>query len=168
MGSMPYFMLLPGFAREVLDAGPSGLGLLMSIQGIGSLVGSLVIASLPNKRRGLILLGSAFGLGCSLVLFAWSESFMLTAIIMSAVGLGQAGRMSLSQVLVQTYTADEYRGRVLSIYMMEMSLVQFGTFLVALIANVVGPQLAIGGTAVGLVSLSVYLFLFVPKFRYLD
>ena len=72
--SMTYFWLLPGFAKEVLGAGPMRLGLLTSLSGVGSLVGSLVIASLPARRRGLVLLISATLLGVSLLAFSFSTS----------------------------------------------------------------------------------------------
>jgi MFS family permease len=168
MAAMPYFQLLPGFVRQVLDGGPSQLGLLMSIQGIGSLVGSLVIASLPNKHRGMLLIASGLVLGVGLLFFSWSTWYWVTAGILLVVGVGQAGRMSISQVLVQTYTDDEFRGRVLSVYHMEMGIVQFGTFIVALIASQVGPQIAIGGTAVALMSAALLTLLFVPSFRRLQ
>ena len=155
--SMPYFMLLPGFVEEVLGAGKGQLGFLISIQGVGSLSGSLFIASMPNRGRGKLMLYSSLLLGVSLVFFAASELFWLTAAILVVVGLGQSGRMSLSNVLVQSYSADEYRGRVMSIYMMEFGLTMIGTFLVGLLAAVIGPQWAIGGTAAWLVVLVVYL-----------
>ncbi len=166
--SMTYFMLLPGFAKDVLDTGPARLGLLTSISGVGSLIGSLVIASLPNRRRGLVLLLSSLLLGVALVAFSISTSYWLSVGILTIVGLGQAGRMSLSNVLVQAYVEDEFRGRVMSIYMMEFSLMSLGIFLIGLLANTVGPQLAVGGSAVGLVIMSLVLLLFVPAYRRLD
>ena len=155
--SMPYFMLLPGFVDEVLGAGKSELAFLISIQGVGSLGGSLWIASMPNRGRGKLLLYSSLLLGVSLIVFSASEYFWLTAPILVVVGLGQSGRMSLSNVLVQAYSEDEYRGRVMSIYMMEFGLTLIGTFLVSLLAAVIGPQWAIGITAAWLVVLIVYL-----------
>ncbi len=155
--SMPYFMLLPGFVEEVLDAGKGELGFLISIQGVGSLTGSLWIASMANRGRGKLMLYSSLLLGVSLIFFAASEVFWLTAGILIVVGLGQSGRMSLSNVLVQSYSEDDYRGRVMSIYMMEFGLTMIGTFAVGLLAALIGPQWAIGGTAAWLVVLIVYL-----------
>jgi MFS family permease len=168
MCAMPYFQLLPGFVRQVLDGGPTQLGLLMSIQGVGSLVGSLVIASLPNRNRGRLLIGSAIVLGAGLLMFSLSTWYWVTAGILLIVGVGQAGRMSISQVLVQTYTDDAYRGRVLSVYTMEMGIVQMGTFLVALLAAAMGPQFAIGLTSVALLLLGVYTLFFLPRLRDLE
>jgi MFS family permease len=166
--SMPYFFLLPGFVDDVLGQGATGLGILMSVQGLGSLAGSLVIASLPSRHRGRILLASGAVLGVSLLAFLWSEVYWISALLFIGVGLGQAGRMSLSNVLVQSYTEDAYRGRVMSIYMMEFSMVMFATFFVGLFANVVGPQVALSTTTLVLLGLIAYLFLFVRSFRDLE
>jgi MFS family permease len=163
--SMPYQMMLPGFAKEVLDAGPDRLGLLMSLTGVGSLAGSLVIASMSARNRGLVLLLSSLLLGISLLAFSASTIFWLTAGLMIIIGVGQAGRMSLSNVLLQAYTEPSYRGRVMSVYMLEFSLVSFGTFLVGVLANLVGVQVAIGLTGLALVALVLYLLAFVPRMR---
>ena len=167
--SMTYFMLLPGFAKEVLDAaGPARLGYLTSISGAGSVIGSLVVASLPNRRRGLVLLLSSLLLGFALVAFSISTSYWLSVATLSVVGLGQAGRMSLSNVLVQAYVADDFRGRVMSIYMMEFSTMSLGIFFIGLLANVIGPQLAVGGSALALVIVASVLLIFVPAYRNLE
>lgn len=166
--SMTYFMLLPGFAKDVLGAGPGRLGLLTSLSGVGSLTGSLIIASLPSRRRGLVLLLSALLLGVSLTAFSISTSYWLSAAILVVVGLGQAGRMSLSNVLVQSYVEDEYRGRVMSVYMMEFSLMSVGIFLIGMAANVVGPQIAVGVSAIALVLMTAGLLAFSPRYRKLQ
>jgi MFS family permease len=166
--SMPYQMMLPGFVKEVLDGGPDRLGLLMSITGLGSLAGSLFIASLPSRGRGKLLLLGSMLLGIALVAFSASTWFWLTLIIMVFIGVGQSARMSLSNVLVQAYVDDAYRGRVMSIYMMEHSLVQFGTFIVGIIASLIGVQAALGGVALALFTSSLLVYMFVPRMRNLD
>lgn len=155
--SMPYFMLLAGFVDEVLGASKAQLGLLISIQGIGSLGGSLFIASMAARGRGRMMLNSTLLLGVGLIFFAISTNYWLTAGILIVVGLGQSGRMSLGNVLIQSYSADEYRGRVMSIYMMEFGVTMIGTFFVGMLAAWIGVQWAIGGTAVWLVILVVYM-----------
>ncbi len=157
--SMPYFMLLPGFVENVLGASKGELGFLISVQGVGSLTGSLLIASMPARGRGRMMLYSSLLLGVALICFAASTHFWLTSAVLIVVGLGQAGRMSLSNVLVQSYSAAEYRGRVMSVYMMEFGLTMIGTFVVGLLAAWIGPQWAIGGTAAWLVVMVGYLLL---------
>jgi MFS family permease len=168
VGAMPYQQLLPGFTREVLGTDAGGLGFLMSIQGVGALIGALVIASMPSKNRGMLLLISSGILGVTLLLFSWSTWFWVSAGILVALGVGQSGRMSLSQVLVQSYTESEYRGRVMSVFMMEMSLMQLAVFVVGVVANIVGPQWAFGGTAVLTIGVVLYGFLFLPTLRRLQ
>ena len=166
--SQPYQMMLPGFAKDILGASPGELGVLMSLTGLGALFGSLIVASMPARRRGLVLLGSALVMGLTTLAFSLSESLWLTAGIVFAIGIGQSGRMSLSNVLIQSYTDTEYRGRVMSVYMMEFSLVAFGTFFVGILSNAIGVQAALAATATGLIIFSALAVLLFPRMRRLD
>ena len=165
--SLTYFMLLPGFVKDVLDAGPDKLGMLISISGMGSLVGSLLVASLPNKRRARILLYGALMMGIALLGFAASTHYWLSVFLLTFVGFGQAARMSLSNVLIQAYVADEFRGRVMSIYMLEMSILSIALYPISVAADLFGPQWAVGISAAFLIVLVVALFN-VPAYRRLD
>ena len=166
--SMPWMFLLPGWVEDVLGLGGFHLGLLLSVMGVGSLLGSLVIASLPPRRRGLLYLLSAVLLASGVLAFAIFEAFLLAALLTAVIGVAHAGRMSLSTVLIQTYVAAEYRGRVLAIYMMEFGLVALGVFMVGAIAEVIGLQLAIGGAAAVLLVVALALFPAFPTLRRLD
>jgi MFS family permease len=166
--SQPYQMMLPGFAKDVLDASPSQLGFLMSLTGFGALTGSLVVASMTAKKRGVVLLSSALIMGVTIVAFSISTNIYITGVIVFAIGIGQSLRMSLSNVLIQTYTDPEYRGRVMSVYMMEFSLVAFGTFLIGILSNAVGVQVAMACTGIGLIILAVASVTCVPRMRRLD
>jgi MFS family permease len=168
MFSMPYMQMLPGFVQDVLDGGSGMQGFLMSATAIGSIAAGLVVASLPSRNRGTILLGGSLLLGVALTVFSFSNIFWLTAAVMIFIGVGQSVRMALSNVLVQSYTEPAYRGRVMSIYMMEMNLVQIGTFGVGLLAQAIGIQFALGLTSLTLVALSLGALLFIPKMRHLD
>ena len=166
--SVPYMMMLPGFVADILHGGPDQLGLLMTITGFGALAGSLVIASMPSRNRGKILLISSLVLGIALLAFSISRSMWLTAGIMIVIGLGQTGRMSLSNVLLQVYVEDAYRGRVMSVYMMEFGVVSFGVFFVGILSSLIGVDWAIGATAVALTAVSLGALLFYPRLRNLQ
>lgn len=166
--SMPYMIMLPGFVLDVLGGGPAMVGTLQSVAGIGSLAGTLVIASLPSRGRGKLWILGGLVMGVSLLAFSLSTTVWITGGIMIAIGIGQSLRMSLGNVLVQSYVDDEFRGRVMSINMLEMSMVSFGAAGAGLLAATIGPQLTLGGLAVALVLFSVGLFLFVPRVRNLD
>lgn len=163
--SMPYMQMLAGFVKEVLHGGPEQIGLLVSATGVGALAGSLGVASMPNRGRGKVFLISSLVLGIALLGFVLSTSLWLTAFIMLGVGVGQAGRMSLGNILIMSYTKPEFQGRVMSVYMMEFSLVSFGTFAVGILAEIVGIQWAIGSTAASLVLVAGLGLLFMPRVR---
>ena len=165
--SLTYFMLLPGFAKDVLNAGPDDLGLLISLSGIGSLLGSLYVASFGNRKRARLLLIGGLLMGVSLLGFAWSTHFWLSIALLTVVGFGQASRMSLSNVLIQSYVDDDFRGRVMSIYMLEMAFLSIAIYPISLFADYFGPQLAVGLSAMGLVLLILILFQ-IPQYRDLD
>ena len=153
--SLPYQRLMPGFVDEVLSGGDADrtatlMGGLLSFTAIGALVGSLLIASLPSRSRGKLMIASLVIFAVGLLAFSISKSFWVSAGIVIVLGIGQAGRQSLVQILIQSYTSDEYRGRVSSILLLEDGIESFGVFLISLLAEAVGPQLALGMVAIAL------------------
>ena len=170
--SMPYQRLLPGFVADVLASTEEEtalrLGLLLTLTGIGALFGSLVVASIPSRRRGQLLLLGTVVMGASLLAFSVSTVFWASAAIAVALGVGQASRQALSTVLIQSHVSNEYRGRISSVMMMEMGLTSFGTFGFGILASVVGIQVALGAAAVALLIVAAAVFLFVPRYRDLD
>lgn len=166
--AMPYTMLLAGFVKDVLDKGAFEQGMLQSIQGVGAVGGSIFIASSASRGRGKMMIFWGALLGVSITAFAISTNYWITLPIMILIGAAQAGRMAIGQVLVQSYSAEEYRGRVQSVWFMQFSLVQVGTFFVSLLAEVLGPQLAIGGLAALLVVAMALIAIFVPSMRRLE
>jgi MFS family permease len=147
IAAMPYQQLLPGFVASVLHRGPFEQGMLQSVQGLGALGGAVFVASSGSTWRGRKLMGFGAMMGLAILVFSTSSIYWLSLPVMVFLGFAQATRMSLGQVLIQEYSADEYRGRVSSIFFMQFGLVQFGTFIVGMLAAAVGPQLAMGGMA---------------------
>ena len=127
-----YYALLPAWAREALDVGSEGLGVLMMIMGIGALAGTLILASVRNlKRRGVFLLSSCVGWGVALAVFSQSTSYATTVPLLLFIGLVSSIFMSLNMTLMQMNTKPEMRGRIMSIGMMTfgampLSAVPFG------------------------------------------
>ncbi len=166
--SMPYITLMPMITDGILKVDATGMGVLISVSGAGAMVGALVFASLPNKKRGLMLLVGSFILGIALAGFSFSSSWYLSLALIVFVGLGQTARMTLGNTLIQYYVDDEYRGRVVSIYVMEFGLTSFGSFGAAMLAGAVGVQWALGGFAMTLAVIAVLTQIFVPRLRRLD
>lgn len=163
--SLPYMTLMPIFADDVLQVGATGLGILMSISGIGAVIGSLVLASLPSKNRGLLLLTSGLVLGLSLMFFSFSGTWSLSLALIGFVGLAHAARITLSNIMLQNYSAVEYRGRVLSVYTMEIGLISLGTFAAGMLTEVIGVQWALGSFGLLLAFISIGALLFSPLLR---
>jgi MFS family permease len=116
---MTYMQLMPVFARDVLAVGPSGMGLLMSAVGAGSMVGAFISAALSDHpRKGLLLIASGLVLGGALCVFAVSQWLPLSLAALAIIGLAQALTMALDQTLLNLVTPNEYRGRMMSMYMM--------------------------------------------------
>lgn len=152
----PYIQMLPVMARDVLGTGPEGLGLLLAASGIGAMTGSLTIAFLGNiRRKGAWLLVAATIFGLLLCLFATARSLPVALILMAITGVAQSVYMALNNTLLQTIVPDQYRGRVMSVYMLTWGLMPIGTLPVGIIAQHYGAPLAItlGGAVCALFSL---------------
>jgi MFS family permease len=163
---MPIRMLLPGYAAEVFGDSGSTLGLLQMGMGVGALGGALVLATLRmDRHRGLLLAGSSVVMGVAMLGFSATGVFIVGWFGLLVIGIGSAGRQALSQVLVQEYVQDEYRGRVMALFMMQFSLMSVGTFFVSLYMERVGPEFAIGSLGVVLVAATFIYLLLVPRFR---
>jgi MFS family permease len=165
---MPYQMLMPVFAKDILKVGVSGQGILMSVAGIGALTASLILASLPSRRRGITLLLANFIMGMALVVFAFSVSWPLSLGMMLVVGMGLTGNNTAGAALLQSYTGPEYLGRVMSIMSMSFGLSGLGTFFAGILAESVSAQWAIGGLAALLVVIMLGVLLLIPRIRKLD
>ncbi len=166
--SMPYMTLLPVFAEDVLNVGASGMGIMVSVSGVGAMISSLVIASLPNKRRGIMLLISGLVLGLALTAFSFSKLWALSLIIIVFVGMGQAGRMALGNTLIQYYVDPVYRGRVMSIYVMNFGLTSFGGAVAGLLTDAFGPEIGLSSFSIALVVVAVLALIFLRRIRELD
>ena len=166
--AMPYIQLLPGFVKEVLGGGPVELGLLTAISGGGAVFGALVIASLPERRRGLLLVLSAVLLGVSLIVLSGSQVFWFAAIAIVFVGVGTAGRQAFSQILLHSYVENEFRGRVMALMMLQPGMMALGAFVIGVVAERAGIDIAMGALAVALVGIAALLMVVSPRLRKLQ
>ena len=98
-------------------------------------------------------------IGVAMLVFAFNELYWVALVCAVAIGMGQAGYLSLGSVLLQAYVAEDFRGRVLSVYMMQYGLMSLGTLIVSLIANAIGPQIAVGLAAVALLLITATQFI---------
>jgi len=143
---MPFSVLMPIFADQILHGGARGLGLLMGASGVGALAGALLLAT----RHGVRGLGrwvaiSATGFGASLIVFAISRSFWLSCLALVPIGFSMMIEMGSSNTLIQTMSPDALRGRVMSVYsMMFMGMAPIGALLAGAVAERWGAPFTVG------------------------
>ena len=146
--AMPFRYLLPIFVVDVYHAGPKAYGLMVSINGLGSLAGALFIASRGRSRRGLLLIMGTFLSGIGLMLVALVPFFLAGIAFMVLLGLADSARRTLNQALVMEEVEDQYRGRVMSVFMMNFGLMPLGVLPASIVAQFVGGREAVGALAV--------------------
>jgi len=162
----PYLALLPAWGREVMNIQSDGLGVLMMFVGIGSLVGTLILASIRHlKRRGLFLVINGFIWGCTLSLFAYCHSYATALPVLLLIGILSAVFMSLNMTLMQLYSSSEMRGRIVSMAMMTFGIMPLSAVPFGLLAERIGTpdSLALAGLMLCLF-MTAFFFLF-SKFR---
>jgi len=148
---MPYAVLAPVFARDILHGGPHTLGFIMSAVGAGALCGAVFLASRKSvlELERLIPLAAAL-FGCGLMAFSHCRVLPLSLFFIMIAGFGMIVHMASTNTLLQTLTDDDKRGRVMSLYSMAfMGTAPFGSLLAGSVAARFGAPLTllIGGAA---------------------
>ncbi|MCK4863624.1 MAG: MFS transporter [Dehalococcoidales bacterium] len=166
--AMPYQQLLPIYVDDILKVGATGMGVLMSVSGAGALVGSITLASLPNKKRGLMLMASGLVAGMALVVFSFSATWALSLSVIIFIGLSHTFRMTIGSTLLQARAEPEYRGRVMSIFSMQWGFMSVCTFVAGILAEYIPVQWILGSLAMLLIALSALAIVFIPSIRKLD
>jgi predicted MFS family arabinose efflux permease len=115
--AMPMRTYIPVFVKDIFHRGPETYGNLLALMGLGSIFGSLMIASAGNfKRKGFIALCALICLGAGISGFAFSKSVPLSGMILVLVGASMMAVFATVTSLVQLITTNEMRGRVMSVY----------------------------------------------------
>ncbi len=164
---MPYQVLMPIFAKEILHGGPHTFGYLMAAVGTGALVGALYLASRKTVRGlGRIIPLAAAIFGAGLILFSFSDIFLLSFIILIFTGFGMMVVMTSSNTMVQTLTDDDKRGRVMSFYTMAfMGMVPFGNLLAGTFSDLIGVNYTVMTGGICCILGAFYFYLNLPKLR---
>ncbi len=157
---MPYLMLMPVFARDILRVGARGLGTLLAAAGIGALAGALTLASLGNfKKKGRLVLVGTVTFTTAIFFFTISRSFVFSLLLLIAAGWGMVTQNASINTLLQTTVADFIRGRVMSLYTFTfMGMMPIGSLLAGIIANYLGAEwsLRIGTILVAIILYAIF------------
>jgi MFS family permease len=142
---MPYTVLMPVFASQVLHGGPHTLGFLMGAAGVGALVSAVMLA-LRKTVKGLLRMVpiSAALFGAGLVAFGFSHILWLSLALMLVVGFGMMQGMAASNTIIQTLAPADKRGRVMSYYTMAfVGMAPFGSLLAGGLARTMSASSAV-------------------------
>jgi sugar phosphate permease len=141
--------LLPIFARDVLEVGPAGLGVLRAAPAVGALCAAFVLAHRPVRRhagRTLLIVVALYGI--TMVVFGLSETMWLSLAALAAGGAVDTVSVVLRQTILPLVTPDELRGRVTAVEMVFISASnELGAFESGVAAALIGavPAVVVGG-----------------------
>ena len=164
---MPYTVLMPLFADRILHGGARGLGILMGFTGIGALLGALTLAVRTGvKGLGRLVSICCAGFGISLIAFAFSRHFWLSAALLIPVGFFIMLQMACSNTLIQAMVPDALRGRVMALYsMMFMGMAPFGALLGGAMADRLSAPITVATGGLASILAAIWFGKQLPVFR---
>ncbi len=162
--------LLPVFAKDVLDVGPAGLGLLRAAPAVGALFAAIVLTRRPIRdRAGRTLLTVVAVYGVTIIIFGLSSTMWLSLLALAVGGAADMVSVVLRQTILPLVTPDEIRGRVNAVEMVFISASnELGAFESGVAAALVGavPAVVIGGVLT--VAIAVGWTRFFPALAHVD
>lgn len=165
----PVYGLMPAFAEEVIRTGSVGLGLLLAVGALGSIIGTVAVARLGGRRRGRSLVMASLLLPGLVVGFAASSNIWLAGLFLVPLGITLLIVQSLAVTLVQIHIADRVRGRVMSLYsMLHAGSDTVGNVLVGSLAVYAGLPLALALGGLTALLFALALSLVIPSIYRLD
>jgi MFS family permease len=167
---LPYIVLMPVFAGEVLNVGPEGFGAMFSAAGIGAIIGGVSLAMMSqSQRKGLLVTVAMIVFSAATIVFSSSRWMPLSLVMLALMGWAQLSLLATTNSLLQTLTPDGLRGRVISIFLwMHGGPLPLGSLFLGALAQRWGVSYAVmlGGLICGLFALFV-IFRF-PALRHIN
>jgi MFS family permease len=162
--------LLPVFARDVLQVGPEGFGVMRAAPAIGATIVGLGLAAHPiRKHAGAFMLGGVALFGVATIVFGLSKIFALSVVMLAILGGADMLSVFVRQALIQVVTPDPMRGRVAAVSQLFVSgSNELGEFETGLVARVIGPvAAAVYGGIGAILATGIWAVLF-PQLRKAD
>jgi MFS family permease len=164
---MPYTVLMPVFAKDILHGDAHTLGFLFGAVGSGALIGAIYLASrrtVLGLGRWIAIATSIFSIG--LLFFSFSRNIYLSVGLMLFTGFGMMMQMASTNTLLQTLVDDDKRGRVMSLYVMAfMGTAPFGSFMAGTLASTIGaPHTVLSSGIICLIGAIIF-YKYLPSLR---
>ncbi len=164
---MPYVVLMPVFAKNILHGDAQTLGWLMGASGFGALIAALLLArrkSVLGLSQWILIASSLFSLG--LIAFSLSRWLPLSLLIMTLVGFGMMLQLGATNIILQTVVDEDKRGRVMSIFSMAfLGVAPFGSLLAGSLGEKIGVPATLFFAGVFCLLVATWLFVQLPKLK---
>ncbi len=162
----PFTTLLPVFARDILDVGAGGQGMLLAAMGAGAVISSIMITLSGHRwTRGKVMLDASIVYGLAVVGLAFSPWYWLSLVAMVVAGLCHVHANALVHTVIQTHSLPEYRGRTMALFNMSQMLSTAGSMLIGVLAVALGPRGAVAAMGLAGALGIVWLVLAMPAAR---
>ena len=149
--------LIPVYAAEVYNVGPTGLGFLMASLGAGATIGMVVLASLGDIRnKGLVSIASLVLTALSMVVLSRISSPAIAFPVLMVLSVGVMAFLSTTSATIQSIVPDEFRGRISALYVLTFGLMPVGSLAAgALAENLGAPSATLIGSGIVALLLTV-------------
>jgi MFS family permease len=157
---VPYYVLMPIFAKDILGGGPHTLGFLVAASGVGALISAAYLASRGSVLGlGKIIVAASGICGFGLIFFSLSRDLLFSLSMMLCTGFGIMSVVTSTNTILQTIVDEDKRGRVMSLYTMAfMGMTPFGSLIMGALASKIGaPNTLIIGGIVCIISSCLFL-----------
>ena len=170
MLAMPYYVLIPVFAKEILGGGAGTYGVLMSAVGVGAVLGSLFSASgWAVRRKGMALTAGSLSFPLFLLAFAFSRDYALSIALLTAIGFAFVLQNAPANSLLQSIVPDHLRGRVMAIYVsIFLGLMRIGGLLLGLLATETSATAAIAAASLASLAGGAAIYAKFPELRRME
>ena len=160
-------VLLPVFAKDILNIGPQGLGFLYAAPSLGAIIGGLLISSYTKvKKQGLLLLLGVFTYGAATFFFGFARNVYLSLIFLFLIGFGDVISTIIRNTIRQMTTPDHLRGRMVSVNMIFfMGGPQLGEVEAGFLAASIGTPASVSLGGLGTIAVTLLIVCLVPKLR---
>ncbi|MBI4825791.1 MAG: MFS transporter [Nitrospirae bacterium] len=146
---LPYISFLPVYARDILNTGAAGYGILMSVAGAGAFAGAIsLVLKGDHSKKGLLLAVSGIVFSISLLIFSFSTAAWLSNAMLFFVGWGAVSHIATANSMLQLAVPDRLRGRVMSAFtLVFLGTATLGNLAIGSLAHYVGTQRALEAVA---------------------
>ncbi|MQF69735.1 MFS transporter [SAR202 cluster bacterium AD-804-J14_MRT_500m] len=162
----PYMQMAPVFARDVLDVGPGLLGLMTSVEGLGMMIGAMLLATIGKLNRiGLVFIIGAMFATLSVVCFSLSNMYLVSLTMALLAGIGMSGFATMQNVIPITEARPEMRATALGVVTLAIGAHPLGMVYGGVLAGSVSAPTAVLVNSVVGVALVILVWMFQPGLR---